>query len=81
MTHPQLHAQATPDKSAVIFADTGQALSYRQLDDRSNQVAQLFRALGLRTGDHIALMLENHPAYFEICCCRATPPASSTSGY
>ncbi len=65
--HPHVHAQATPDKPAVIFADTGQVQSYRQLDERSNQVAQLFRALGLRSGDHIALMLENHPCYFEIC--------------
>ena len=65
--HPHVHAQATPDKPAVIWADTGQVQTYRQLDDRSNQVAQLFRALGLRSGDHIALMLENHPCYFEIC--------------
>jgi len=65
--HPYFHAQATPDKAALICAATGQVVSYRELDDRSNQVAQLFRALGLRSGDHIALMLENHPRYFEIC--------------
>ena len=50
-----------------ILADTGQTLSYRELDDRSNQVAQLFRVLGLQSGDHIALMLENQSRYFEIC--------------
>ncbi len=65
--HPSLHAQATPDKPAVIMAETGEVLTYRELDDRSNQVAQLFRDQGLRSGDHIALMLENHPRYFEIC--------------
>ena len=67
MLHPCFHAQATPDKPALVFADTGQVVTYRELDDRSNQLAQLFRALGLQSGDHIALMLENHPAYFEIC--------------
>ena len=67
MLHPHVHAQATPDKAAVVFADTGQVISYRQLEDRSNQVARLFRSLGLKTGDHIALVLENHPRYFEIC--------------
>ena len=67
MLHPSFHAQATPDKAAVIMAGSGQVITYRMLDDRSNQVAQLFRALGLQSGDHIALMLENHPAYFEIC--------------
>ena len=65
--HPHVHALATPDKPAAIWADTGQVQTYRQLDDRSMQVAQLFRGLGLRSGDHIALMLENHPCYFEIC--------------
>ena len=67
MLHPYFHAQATPDKAAVIMAGTGQVITYRTLDDRSNQVAQLFRALGLQSGEHIALMLENHPTYFEIC--------------
>ena len=67
MLHPYFHAQATPDKAALICAATGQVVTYRELDDRSNQVAQLFRALGLQSGDHIALMLENHPRYFEIC--------------
>ncbi|MEK8052687.1 AMP-binding protein [Ideonella sp. DXS22W] len=65
--HPYFHAQATPDKPALIMADSGVTVSYRELDDRSNQVAQLWRALGLQAGDHIALMLENHPRYFEIC--------------
>jgi long-chain acyl-CoA synthetase len=65
--HPYFHARTTPDKPALIFASTGQVVSYRELEDRSNQVAQLFRSLALQPGDHIALMLENHPRYFEIC--------------
>ena len=67
MLHPYHYARTTPDKPAVIMAGTGQVETYRQLEDRSNQVAQLFRALGLKAGDHIALMLENHPRYFDIC--------------
>ncbi len=65
--HPFHHAQKTPDKAAYIMADTGETVTYRQLDDRSNQVAQMLRALGLVAGDHIALLLENHPRFFEIC--------------
>ncbi len=67
MLHPLHHARTHPDKPAVIMAGSGQVITYRALEDRSNQVAQLFRALGLKSGDHIALMLENHPRYFEIC--------------
>ncbi len=64
--HPATHAQTHPDRAAYIMAGTGETVTYRQLDDRSNQGAQLFRSLGLKTGDVIALLLDNHPRYFEI---------------
>ncbi len=65
--HPFHHAAATPDKTAYQMADTGEAVTYRELEDRSNQVAQMLRAMGLRAGDHIAILLENHVRYFEVC--------------
>lgn len=65
--HPHIHAQRTPDKPAVIMASNGAAVSYRELDERSNQVAHLFRSQGLRPGDRVALMVENHPRLFELC--------------
>jgi long-chain acyl-CoA synthetase len=65
--HPYIHAKRTPDKPAYIMASTGEAVTYRQLDDQSNRIAQLFRSLGLKRGDHIALFLENNPRFFEIC--------------
>ena len=64
--HPLHHANATPDKPAVIMAGTGQSISYAALEARSNQVAQLLRAAGLKGGDCIALMMDNVPEYFEI---------------
>jgi long-chain acyl-CoA synthetase len=65
--HPSIHARQTPDKPAYRMAGSGLAVSYRQLDEGSNRLAQLLRRLGLGVGDRIALMLENHPRYFEIC--------------
>jgi acyl-CoA synthetase (AMP-forming)/AMP-acid ligase II len=64
--YPGAHAKTTPDKAAYIMASTGEAVTYRELDERSNQLAHLFREAGLQRGDAIALMLENHPRYFEI---------------
>jgi fatty-acyl-CoA synthase len=49
---------------AVINAATGETLSWQELDDASNQIAQLFRARGLATGDHVALLMENHLDFF-----------------
>ncbi len=65
--HPGIIAQQMPDKPAYIMADSGITVTFRQLDDASNQGAQLFRQLGLQTGDHIAIMLENHPRFLQIC--------------
>ena len=67
MQHPYWHAARTPDRIAYQMAGSGETVSYRQLEERSNQVAHLLRARGLKAGDRIALMMENHPRYFEIC--------------
>ena len=64
--HPANHALTHPDRAAYIMAGSGETVTYNQLNDRSNQGAQLFRSLGLKTGDVIAMMLDNHPRYFEI---------------
>jgi len=65
--HPYIHAQKHPDKPAYIMAGSGETVTYRQLDEQSNRIAQLFRSLGLKAGDHVALYLENNPRFFEIC--------------
>jgi acyl-CoA synthetase (AMP-forming)/AMP-acid ligase II len=67
MTHPSLHAKTNPDKIAYQMAGSGQSISYRDLDERSNRGAHLFRSLGLKVGDHIALLMENRLEFMEIC--------------
>src|SRR6201996_5891672 len=67
MTHPSIYARTTPNKTAYQMAGTGNAISYRELDELSNQGANLFRSLGLKAGDHIALLMENRLAFMEIC--------------
>ncbi len=55
--HPSIHARQTPEKPAYRMAGSDLTVSYRQLDEGSNRLAQLLRRLGLRVGDRIALML------------------------
>ena len=64
--HPSVHAHSHPDKAALIVAETGERISYAELDARSNRAAQLFRARGLDVGSTIALLLDNVPEYFDI---------------
>ena len=65
--HPSHHARTHPHKPAFIMAGSGVTVTYGELEARSNQVAHLLRKLGLKAGDHIAILLENHPRFFEIC--------------
>src|SRR5881394_308622 len=64
--HPSIHAQANPDRPAYIMAYSGETVTYGELEARSNQGAQLFRSLGLETGDSVALFIDNHPRYYEV---------------
>ena len=61
------HARLTPDKPAIIHGPSGTAISYRELDERSNRLAQWLHAHGLRRGDHFALLMENNLRNLEIC--------------
>ncbi len=66
MPHPSITAETYPHKAAIIMGESGEIVTYKQLDERSNQGAQLFRSLGLKSGDHISMMLENNREFLEI---------------
>ena len=62
--HPSIHAKTQPDRAAIIMAGSGETITFAELDKRSNQVAQLLRARGVKIGDTVALCMENHPWFF-----------------
>lgn len=64
--HPGVHAEATPDRPAVIFAGDGTVLSFAQFEAISNRLAHLLRAAGIARGDRVAVFLENHPLYLPL---------------
>ena len=62
--HPSIYAAQKPDHPAVIAAETGEVITYRQLDEASNRAAHLFRSHGLGHDDVVAFMLDNTPHYY-----------------
>ncbi len=50
----------------VVAGDTGVRLTYGELEARSNRVAHALRRAGLRTGDHVALVMANRNEFFEV---------------
>jgi long-chain acyl-CoA synthetase len=61
------HALLRPLQPAFIMASTGEAVTYRELDARSNALAHLFRRRGLKRLDHYAIFMENNSRYLEAC--------------
>jgi long-chain acyl-CoA synthetase len=59
-------ARLQPDAPAVIMGGSGETVSFAQLDERSNQLAQLLRSRGLGHGDHIAVVMDNNARYLEV---------------
>ena len=65
-SHPGVFAQRTPDRPSIIIGETAESVSFLELENISNQIAHLLRDLGLRRGDRVAILLENHLLYIAI---------------
>ncbi|NMO01427.1 acyl-CoA synthetase [Gordonia sp. TBRC 11910] len=57
--YPGITAQQHPNKIAVVIADSGRLITYRELDDSSAALARAFRNAGLGRGDSVALLTTN----------------------
>ena len=64
--YPGTIAAQHPDRPAIVMGTSGEAVTYRELDERSNRLAHLLRTAGLGEGDHVALLMENHPRFLEV---------------
>ncbi|NYG59634.1 fatty-acyl-CoA synthase [Nocardioides daedukensis] len=64
--YPGVHAAKNPDKPALIKADTGEVVTYAQLEERSVRLAHVFHDAGLRKGDNVALLSENSLRYYDV---------------
>ncbi len=51
------------DRPACVYFQNGATLTYRDIDDQANRLANRLLAIGARKGSHIAVMLRNGPAF------------------
>jgi len=61
------YAVARAGEPAFIMAGSGESVSYAEFDARTNRLAHLLRAQGLRRLDHYAIFMENNSRYLESC--------------
>jgi fatty-acyl-CoA synthase len=59
-------ARTVPHRPALIVSDTGEVLTYQELDDRSNRLARYLQAQGVQRGQTVALFMENNPRFMEV---------------
>jgi long-chain acyl-CoA synthetase len=64
--NPGAHAATTPNKIAAMLVDTGEELTYAELEQRSVQLAHVLWDVGLRRGDVVALLSDNDLRVFEV---------------
>jgi long-chain acyl-CoA synthetase len=62
-----VHATARADQPAIIMAQTGERITYAELEARSNRLAHFLRNCGLKRLDHYAVFMENNARYVECC--------------
>ena len=57
---------AHPDKPMLIYADTGETWTFRDVDVFSNRVANFFSSRCLRRGDVVAIYMTSQPMFVAI---------------
>jgi long-chain acyl-CoA synthetase len=62
----QHHAAARPEGIAYRMLESGDTVTWSELELRSRRCAALLIACGLQAGDGIVVAMENHLRYFEI---------------
>lgn len=62
-----LRAATNPDFEVLTFEDGGaeETRTYRQLWDNGQRIAAALRERGLKAGDRVALLMQNHPEFVD----------------
>ena len=53
------------DREAYVDSQSGLRLTFSELNDRSNQIANVLLGLGVKKGDRVAIMMMNSAEFFE----------------
>jgi len=61
------YAKSQPDQPCLIFANSGEVVTYAEFEGHANQLAHLLRDHGLKRLDHYAIFMENNAVYPQAC--------------
>jgi long-chain acyl-CoA synthetase len=64
--HPTTFAASAPDRAAIVMSGSGEVVTYRELDERSNRFAHHLRALDVGPDEVVGILMDNSPRYLEV---------------
>jgi len=67
MLFPIASGGGDSERIAFVMCDSGEAVSFAELDTRTNQVAHTLRGCGAGHGDHVAILMKNQRRFLETC--------------
>ena len=60
-------AELTPDRIAIVELETGRRISYADLNDRANRLANFMHyELGVEKGDRVSILAKNSLVYLDL---------------
>ena len=59
LQYPGRWAAEAPNRAAIVMAESGQTMTFAELDAEANRISRLLQGLGIGPGDHVAFCLEN----------------------
>ncbi|SFJ51538.1 o-succinylbenzoate--CoA ligase [Thermoflavimicrobium dichotomicum] len=59
-------SRLTPERIAVVEAETGKRWSYQELNQHAEQLAFVLQEEGVKKGDRVAILAPNHLSYAEL---------------
>lgn len=65
--YPGHHVTGRANQAAFIMAESGESVTYGELEVRTNRLAHFLRKCGLTRLDHYAIFMENNARYIECC--------------
>src|ERR1700716_3519615 len=65
--YPGTHAKSKADQPAFIMAQSGETVTYAELESRTNRLAHFLRSRGLKRLDHYSIFMENNARYIQCC--------------
>src|SRR6202048_1129605 len=65
--YPGNHAKPRAHQAAFVMARSGEAVTYAELEARTNRLAHFLRSRGLKRLDHYSIFMENNARYIECC--------------